>query len=379
VALARIGYLLQLPKALDKYTYYGRGPWNNYNDRRTGAFIQQYSSTVADQFVHFPKPQDMANREEVRWAALTNGAGNGVIFVSTGAPSTTALPWNDVELTEAAHPHQLPASSGTWLHLDAKVNGLGGNSCGQGGPLEHDLVKSGDNSVGFIMRPVKAGDSYEALANVASSGVIPVVLKRDLRGVVTMDCAKDGAEIYYKVGKRGKKTLYTSPVDMSKGGEITVWEKATPALAATYKYDEITSIPITVAFCSSLEPGSGAEKMLDGDPSTIWHTMYSVTVANYPHWIDFDANEEVTIKGFKYMPRQDGGNNGNVKGYKIQISADGKNWSEPVVEGEFPANADKQTVLFKAPVKARFVRFTATSSQNGQDFGSGAEFELIKE
>jgi beta-galactosidase len=321
----------------------------------------------------------MANREEVRWAALTNGAGNGVIFVSTGALSTTALPWNDVELTEAAHPHQLPASSGTWLHLDAKVNGLGGNSCGQGGPLEHDLVKSGDNSVGFIMRPVKAGDSYEALANVASSGVIPVVLKRDLRGVVTMDCAKDGAEIYYKVGKRGKKTLYTEPVDMSKGGEITVWEKATPALAATYKYDEITSIPITVAFCSSLEPGSGAEKMLDGDPSTIWHTMYSVTVANYPHWIDFDANEEVTIKGFKYMPRQDGGNNGNIKGYKLQVSADGKNWSEPVAEGEFSYSAEKQTVLFKAPVKARYVRFTATSSQNGQDFGSGAEFELIKE
>ena len=379
VALARVGYLMQLPKSLDQYTYYGRGPWNNYNDRRTGAFIQQYKSTVAEQFVHFPKPQDMANREEVRWATLTNAAGNGVMFVSTGALSTTALPWNDVELTEAAHPYQLPASSGTWLHLDAKVNGLGGNSCGQGGPLEHDLVKSGENTVGFIMRPVKAGDNYEQLANVAASGVIPVVLKRDMRGTVTMSCAKDGAAIYYKIGKNGKKTLYTAPVDMSKGGTITVWEKATPKLAATYSYEAVTSIPVTVAFCSSLEPGSGAEKMLDGDPSTMWHTMYSVTVANYPHWIDFDANEEVTIKGFKYMPRQDGGNNGNVKGYKIQISADGKNWSEPIVEGEFPYSADKQTVLFKAPVKARFVRFTATSSQNGQDFASGAEFELIKE
>ena len=383
VALARVGYLLQLPKSLSNYTYYGRGPWNNYNDRRTGAFIQQYNSTVADQFVHFPKPQDMANREEVRWAALTNRNGNGVIFVSTGALSTTALPWNDVELTEAAHPYQLPASSGTWLHLDAKVNGLGGNSCGQGGPLDHDLVKAGDNTVAFIMRPVKAGDNYEELANVASSGVIPVVLKRDLRGTVTMSCAKENAEIYYRIGESLNDsipgTVYTAPVDMSKGGEITVWEKATPELAATYKYDEITSIPITVAFCSSREPGSGAEKMLDGDPSTIWHTMYSVTVASYPHWIDFDANEEVTIKGFKYMPRQDGGNNGNVKGYKLQVSADGKNWSDPVAEGELPYSFEKQTVLFNAPVKARFVRFTATSSQNGQDFGSGAEFELIKE
>ena len=377
--LARIGYMLQLPAELKNYTYYGRGPWNNYNDRRTGAFIQQYASTVADQFVHFPKPQDMANREEVRWATLTNDNGNGVIFVNTRTLSASVLPWNDVELTEAAHPHNLPASSGTWLHLDAKVNGLGGNSCGQGGPLEHDLVKSGDNTVSFIMRPVKAGDDYAELANVVSSGVLPVVAKRDLRGVVTMSCDKENAEIYYRIGKNGKRSRYTEPVDMSKGGDITVWEKATPALAATYSYEEITSIPVTVAFCSSREPGYGAEKMLDGDPSTIWHTMYSVTVANYPHWIDLDANEEVVIKGFKYMPRQDGGNNGNIKAYKFQTSADGKTWSEPVVEGEFPYSTDKQTVLFKKPVKARFVRFTALSSQNGQDFASGAEFELIKE
>ena len=377
--LARIGYLLQLPTELSNYTYYGRGPWNNYNDRRTGAFIEQHSSTVAEQFVHFPKPQDMGNREEVRWAALTNEAGNGVIFVNTCGLSTSALPWNDVELTEAAHPHQLPASSGTWLHLDSKVNGLGGNSCGQGGPLEYDLVKAGDNTVGFIMRPVKAGDKYTDLANVSASGVLPVVLKRDLRGVVTMSCEKEGAEIYYKIGKKGKKMKYTEPVNMVKGGDITVWEKETPALAATYSYSEITSVPMTVAFCSSLEPGNGAEKMLDGDPTTIWHTMYSVTVAIYPHWIDFDANDVVSIKGFKYTPRQDGGNNGNIKGYKLQVSLDGKNWSEPVAEGEFEYSAEKQTVLFKAPVKARFVRFTAKSSHNGQDFASGAEFELIKE
>lgn len=377
--LARIGYMLQLPSELKNYTYYGRGPWNNYNDRRTSAFIQQYSSSVAEQFVSFPKPQDMANREEVRWAALTNDAGNGVIFVNTAGLSTSALPWNDVELTEAAHPHNLPVSSGTWLHLDAKVNGLGGNSCGQGGPLEKDLVKSGDNTVSFIMRPVKSGDDYTELANVAPSGVLPVVLKRNLRGIVTMSCEKENAEILYRIGKNGKSMRYIEPVDMSKGGDITVWEKATPALAAKYSYEEISSIPVTVAFCSSHEPGYEAEKMLDGDPSTIWHTMYSVTVAIYPHWIDFDANREVVIKGFKYMPRQDGGNNGNIKAYRLQVSSDGENWSAPVAEGEFPYSIDKQTVLFDKPVKARFVRFTALSSHNGQDFASGSEFELIKE
>ena len=379
IDLARIGYQMQLPAEFKNYTYYGRGPWNNYNDRCTAAFVELYKSTVAEQFVHFPKPQDMANREDIRWAALTNDAGNGVMFVSTEGLSASALPWNDVELTEAAHPYQLPASSGTWLSLDKKVTGLGGNSCGQGGPLDPDRARAGENSVAFIMRPVVAGDCFATKADVLSSGAVPVMLKRDLRGVVTMSCNKENAEIYYKIGKRGKATKYTEPVNMNNGGEIVVWEKSTPKLSATYSYAPVTSIPVTVAFCSSQETGNEAAKMLDGDPSTVWHTMYSVTVAIYPHYIDFDANEEVMIKGFKYLPRQDGGNNGNIKDYSIQISNDRQKWSEPVVKGTFENNSKQQVVIFDKPVKARYVRFNGLSSQNGQDFGSGAEFELIKE
>ncbi|MBR4994543.1 MAG: discoidin domain-containing protein [Alistipes sp.] len=378
ISLARMGYQMQLSSDLTQYTYYGRGPQNNYNDRSTGAFIEQHRSTVKEQFVHFPKPQDMANREDVRWAALTNKAGNGILVVSTEGMSTSALEWNSVELTEAAHPFQLPASSGTWLNIDKKVNGLGGNSCGQGGPLAPDVVKSGENSVGFIIRPIKSGDDYSAKANVLSSGATPVMVSRSVRGVVTMSCTKADAEIYYKVGDKGKATLYTEPVDMSQGGDITVWEKSTPELEARYTFSEVTSIPISIAFCSSQETGDDAENLIDGDPSTIWHTMYSVTVANYPHYIDFDANAEVSIKGFKYLPRQDGSPNGTFKGYKLQVSNDGKSWSEPVAQGEFSGNK-QQEVIFNKPVKARYVRFTGLSSQNGQDFGSGAEFELIKE
>ena len=375
--VARLGFEIQLPSELCNYTYYGRGPWNNYNDRCDGAYIQQFSSKVADQFVPFPKPQDMANREDVRWAALTDDNGNGVMFVATEGMCTSALPWNAVEMTEAGHPHQLPASSGTWLNIDTKVTGLGGASCGQGYALDHQLVKGGENTMGFIMRPVKAGDDYVAKADVKASGVTPVLVSRDLRGIVKMSCNKPGSEIYYKVNNKGKAIKYTEPVDLNAGGSITVWEKAAPDLKATYNYEKITSVPVLVKASSSSEPGSGPEKMLDGDPSTIWHSMYSVTVANYPHWVEFDAIDEVSIKGFKYMPRQSG-DNGNVKGYKLEVSVDGENWSL-VAEGEFPYNAEKQSVIFAKPVKARYVRFTATSSQNGQDFASGAEFEIIKE
>ena len=103
--------------------------------------------------------------------------------------------------------------------------------------------------------------------------------------------------------------------------------------------------------------------------------MYSVTVAKYPHWVDFDCGEVKTIKGFTYLPRQNG-SNGNIKEYKLQVSTDNKTWSDAVVSGTFENNAQLKKVTFK-PVQARYVRFTALSSQDGQDFASGAEFGVL--
>lgn len=376
--LARLGYEIQLPGELKYYHYYGAGPHNNYNDRKAGAFIEQFDSKVADQFVHFPKPQDMANREDVRWCALTDWNGNGVLFAATEGMSTSALQWNSVELAEAGHPYQLPKSNSTYLNLDRKVTGLGGNSCGQGGPLEHDCVKAGDNMMGFIMRPVKAG-KYTETANVSSSSIEPIVVVRDRRGYVSVRSNDTAADIYYKVGegRKAKAKKYSEPIDMSKGGTITVWDKNRPEMSSVYNYKEVSVQPIVVKYASSQEIQESADKLVDGDANTIWHTMYSVTVAQYPHWIDFDAGEECTIKGFSYLPRQDGGYNGNIKNYEISISSDGKEWKS-IKKGTFENNANIKRVLFDAPVKMRYIRFTALSSHNGADFAAGAEFEIIK-
>ena len=59
LVLPRLGYRMIVPQRYENYTYYGRGPIENYADRKAGQFIEQYQSTVADQFVNFPKPQDV--------------------------------------------------------------------------------------------------------------------------------------------------------------------------------------------------------------------------------------------------------------------------------------------------------------------------------
>lgn len=373
--LARLGYALQLPTELGNYTYYGRGPINNYADRKTAQNIELHKSTAQNQFVNWANPQSMSNNEEVRWSSLTNKEGNGVIFIAKGEMSTSALPWSELEVTLASHPHKLPKSSGIHLHLDAAVTGLGGNSCGQGPPLEKDRVKAKPTTFGFIMRPILKND-YISKSKVEGAGDSPLVVTRSRVGEVSILSQDPAAELYYRING-GKVTKYTQAFNLRDGGIVEAWNAKNKNIQVNTKFSKIETVPLQVVFASSQETGEGnPDHLVDGNPNTIWHTMYSVTVAQYPHWVDFDAGAVQAIKGFTYLPRQDG-TNGHIKDYKIQISIDGQNWGEPVVEGTFDRGSKQQTVRFTKPVQGRFIRFTGLNSQNGQDFASGAEFGVL--
>lgn len=397
VILPRLGYAMQLPTRYGNYTYYGRGPLNNYADRKTGSFIGLYESTVKNQFVNFPKPQSMGNRENVRWCALTDDGGTGVQFISDGSNgmSASALPWSALEMTLAAHPHELPESTGTHLHLDLQVTGLGGNSCGQGGPLDHDRVKGALHQMKYIIRPVAKGMDLSERGYIVTNHSCPVSLSRDKAGRVTIQgdqTVMDPEQICYQVTVPGAKKA--SPVQtynpdlrmpcivpMREGGTITAWYKGQENIRVAATFDRIESVPVEVVYASSEEGPGGdyARKLVDGDPSTFWHTMYSITVPKYPHWVDFDCGETKLIKGFTYLPRQDGGKNGNIKAYRVQLSDDGKTWTDPVCEGDFDGSSKEKRVMFPTPRRARYLRFTALSSQNGADFASGAEFNVLAE
>lgn len=156
LVLPRIGYDFRLPADMDNFTYYGRGPQNNYNDRCSGAFVGLYESAVAEQYVHFPKPQDVGNREDVRWLSLATDSGRGIRVDSDALFSASALPWPDMVMMMTPHDHELPESDGVYVHVDAKVSGLGGASCGQGGPLEHQRAVSTDNyHIKLVFSPLR--------------------------------------------------------------------------------------------------------------------------------------------------------------------------------------------------------------------------------
>ena len=385
LTLAKLGYTVRLPKALRLLNYYGRGTVDNYPDRKTGQMIGIYEQQdVEDEFVTFPKPQDTGNHQDTRWLSLAGNGGQdalyGALFVAKDKMSFSALPWSDNTIAMANHPHELPQSDYTYLHLDMAITGLGGNSCGQGGPLQRDRVMATPHTFGYMIRPMNSVETNDLVsnANVSLNGATPLTIVRDAEGNVTINANGAKGDIYYRVNDSKKAVKYTGPVSLRNGGTISAWTKENDWLVASQSFSRIESIPLSVVFASSQESGEGdASHLTDGDPSTYWHTMYSVTVANYPHWVDFDCGGVKTIKGFTYLPRQDS-NNGNIKKYSIQVSNDGKTWGKAVAEGEFENNRKEKTVLLTTPVKARFVRLTALSEQSGQDFATGAEFKVLE-
>ena len=191
--------------------------------------------------------------------------------------------------------------------LDAAVTGLGGNSCGQGGPLEQDCVKAGNYFINLLIRPINNGNFVQT-AKVAVSGDTPLLISRSRDGLVSIDSGDKVNKVMYSLNHSKISTLYTAPFNLREGGTVTAFYVDNPQISVTATFSRIESVPLKVIYASSQEVGEGdASYLVDGDSGTMWHTMYSVTVAKYPHWVDFDAGETKMIRGFVYLPRQDGG------------------------------------------------------------------------
>ncbi len=374
--LPRLGYSMQTPRALDNFTYYGRGPVENYADRKSGQRVGIYSAPVDSMYTPYTRPQNNGNREQVRWAALTAPYG-GMLIIAPRGMSATVSPYTELEIFGTNHTYKLPESRANTVHIDLGMTGLGGSSCGQGGPLEHDRVKASSHRFSFIIRPTKATVRTEA-TKLASNGLQPIGVTRSRNGMVSITSAQASGAVLYTVGGSRKPRVYTGPFDLRCGGTVKAWLKAEPKITAKATFPRIETVPITVISTSSEEPDYGeAAHLTDGDPTTIWHTAYSVTVATMPHWVDFDLGSVKRIKAVKYTPRQDGSNTGNIKQYQLYVSNSTDSWGTPVAQGTLDNNLKVKTIALPQVTLGRYIRLKVLTSQDGREYASGAEFEVI--
>jgi alpha-L-fucosidase len=138
-----------------------------------------------------------------------------------------------------------------------------------------------------------------------------------------------------------------------------------------------------VVSVDSEEPGAEnqAVKAIDDDPKTFWHTQWVSGNPGYPHEIVLDLGEVFEVGGFTYLPRQDGKDGGLVARYALYVSVDGRNWGQPVAEGEFANilnNPVLQRVVFTQAKRGRYVRLVALASPNGKPWAGAAELGVLE-
>lgn len=130
--IPRIGLKMALQSQYDQLQWYGRGPWENYPDRKTASFVGLYQSTVADQYYAYPSPQDNGYKTDNRWMKLTDKAGNGLMIDGDNWFGFSALHFTADDFTTPTrgelHTVDMKARPEVYLNIDHKIMGVGGDN-----------------------------------------------------------------------------------------------------------------------------------------------------------------------------------------------------------------------------------------------------------
>lgn len=181
--IPRIGLRMQMPEAFTKLTYYGRGPEENYRDRRTSQFIGEYTTPIKDIYEPYIRPQENNHRTDIYWCALTNKSGAGLLFVAdrTFELNASNYPletfdsgesiYNDAprtDKTDDIHRHLTDPKPEKLvdLFIDYRMMGVGGDN--SWGAIAHEpyLLHTGkENTVeyGFTLVPFGKNADYKKL------------------------------------------------------------------------------------------------------------------------------------------------------------------------------------------------------------------------
>jgi alpha-L-fucosidase len=198
------------------------------------------------------------------------------------------------------------------------------------------------------------------------------VISRNHEGMVNISTEAPVSAIHFTMDGSepdSNSPLFTGSFSFKQSGTIkAIAFESGKAGEKSIKVFGINKTGWTVKADTSIRAGKNAMRAIDDDSRTVYNTITVKPESVFqPQTITVDMGNEVTIKGFTYLPRQDKRSEGIVDRYTYEISLDEVNWL-PAAEGEFSniiSNPIEQTVIFKAPQKARYFRFTAMHVTSG--------------
>ncbi len=135
--LPEVSLLLSLPAGFERVSWYGRGPGENYCDRQIGYPVGVYTDTVDNFFVRYIRPQETGMRTDVRWVAVTNDKGAGLVALGAPLLQVNALHFTPEDLDGPRHPEELKRRPETILRLVHAHTGMGGDDSWSKGGMPH--------------------------------------------------------------------------------------------------------------------------------------------------------------------------------------------------------------------------------------------------
>jgi beta-galactosidase len=158
--LFRFGMQIVMPKSFDRVVYYGRGPVENYADRKASEFLGIYDQRVSDQFYPYIRPQETGTKSDLRWWNVMDAAGNGLKIVAEAPFSASALHYRIESLDEGVSKHNLhspevPEDDLTNVLVDKVQMGLGCVNSWGALPRNEYRIPYGDYAFTFLLTPLR--------------------------------------------------------------------------------------------------------------------------------------------------------------------------------------------------------------------------------
>jgi beta-galactosidase len=156
--IPKFGLRMRIPDTFTIIDWYGRGPWENYPDRKTGSLIGLYNSELRNFITAYPAPQDNANRCDVRWFRLATQNNNSIKITGLQPLCFRAWPYSEEDLESTKHDYQLPLRDFINLNIDLNIHGVGGDDT-WGAKTMEKYTNPGNKpySFGFIMEYTMSG------------------------------------------------------------------------------------------------------------------------------------------------------------------------------------------------------------------------------
>ena len=381
--LPKMGFRLEMPAEMEQFSWFGRGPWDSYRDRKEACLPAIYKSTVKEPYEGYILPQEHGTKQEVRWMSLTNEKGNGLLFVAPDQMAASAVHFRPEDNytdrnNRSRHTYQFKTCDNTVVSLDAATRGLGNASCGPDVMEKYEL-KAANTDFRFLIMPLTKEMNVAKAARVNIPVCQSVNCKRSTTGRITMTSSTPQATIYYSIND-GEWQKYSTSFTHNDACNIKAYctaEGLMDSPVMSYDFDVfINKSGWKLVSVDSQQGGNEASKAFDNNTSTFWHTQWGSNEPQCPHTIVIDMTKIYKVTAFTYTARTDGNANGMVKAYEVYLSLDGKTWGNPVATGEFKNTTAMQVAKLSTAKTGRYLKFVAKSEINGKAWTSASEIGI---